>query len=281
MPRTATEYADLCSEVLGVVPQVDCGSGVPVPILVDGEEVSEEVGFRRCDDPDIKGACIPGSRVGRIQGSTLDGDPLSDVYWVFFCRSQGPSALRRGIVSVQMIGHDVASGATCFFESPDAIGEDTHADYLSMDEDGLLQGVLPAPGDPDFDRAFIPPPPGGMCTSCHQADAFLHTPWIDNARLPEDPSQPVLPEVATPSSPYWVIGGGDWDYRTVHIEGNGCVSCHRAPDPTRIFFLSGEDVNDWMPPGAPGSMAEDYNAIRRCYDDPTGDPRCEIGEPPY
>ena len=280
MPATANEYAALCSDVLGVVPQVDCGSGVRVPILVDGEEVFEEVGFRRCDDPDIKGACIPGSRVGRIMGSTADGEPLPDVYWVFFCRSQGPAALARGLVSVQMIGHDTASGATCFFESPDAVGSDAHADYLDFDDEGNLIGVLPAPGEPEFDRVFISPR-GEACTFCHQADPFLHTPWIDNARLPEDPSQPVLPEVAGPNTPYWVIGGGSWDYRTVHIDGNGCVSCHRAPDPERIFFLSGEDINDFMPPDAPGSMAEDYNAIRRCYDDPTGDPRCELGLPPY
>ena len=75
------------------------------------------------------------------------------------------------------------------------------------------------------------------------------------------------------SSPKWqdrirpttIVGGPDWDRRTVHIEGNGCATCHRAPDPERFLGIAGHDVNSFMPPNAPGSMTADYAAIRACY----------------
>ena len=49
--------------------------------------------------------------------------------------------------------------------------------------------------------------------------------------------------------------------RTVHIEGNGCVSCHRAPMGV-AELVEGRDiqVNSFMPPHDPGSMANDYAA---------------------
>ena len=39
MPTTASEYARLVEPELGVVPTIDCGEGVRVPIHVDGVEV--------------------------------------------------------------------------------------------------------------------------------------------------------------------------------------------------------------------------------------------------
>jgi len=178
-----------------------------------------------------------------------------------------------------MIGHNTETGATCFFESPDAIGGDGHIEYLRFGDDGYLDGELPGPDEPEFDDAFIPPV--GECSSCHQSDPFIHTPWIDQARLPDDPSQPVLPEVAGPESPYWVVGGADWNRRTVHIEGNGCVACHRAPDPSRILAYNGEDVNDFMPPPDPGSLSDDHAEIAVCYAaGPNQTEGCEWVSPP-
>ena len=42
MPETASEYARMVESELGVVPTVDCGVGVRVPIHVDGVEVFED-----------------------------------------------------------------------------------------------------------------------------------------------------------------------------------------------------------------------------------------------
>jgi len=277
MPDTAAAYATLCEPHLGVTPAIDCGDGVPVPIYVDGVEVFE--GPDTCDNPDFKGACPVGSRVGRKQGVTADGTALEDVVWVWFCRSQGPESLAFGMASVQMIGHNTQTGATCFFESPDVFGGTAHIDYLRFGDDGYLDGEFPGPEDSEFNNVFIPPP--GQCTECHQNDAFIHTPWIDQARDPQDPSQPILPVVAGPDSPYWVVGGANWDRRTAHIEGNACVACHRTPDPTRILAYNGQDVNDFMPPSNPGSMTADHAAIAACYAaGPDQTQGCEWVSPP-
>ena len=66
------------------------------------------------------------------------------VVWVYFCRSAGQQAFEQsGVVSVQMIGYNMDNGATCFFESPDAVGDMTQSEYLEFDEDGLLDGEFP------------------------------------------------------------------------------------------------------------------------------------------
>ena len=276
MPTSASEYARLAEPELGVSPTIDCGEGVRVPIHVDGVEVFEDQEPFACDTPDFKGNCHVGSRVGRLEGQDRTGASLPDVTWVYVCRSAGVEWFERGVVSVQMIGHNTRTGATAFFEAPDAdpTRPNPQPGYLRLDERGLLDGAMPGPDDPEFDQAFMTPPI--QCSHCHQADAFIHDPWIDAARLPGDPSQPVIPELGRPDSPYYVVGGPDWDRRTVHIEGSGCTTCHRAPDPDRFLGFVGHDVNDFMPPGAPGSMADDYAAIRACYDDgPDATPGCD------
>ena len=281
IPATASEYARLVGPELGVVPTINRGVGVRVPIHVDGVEVFEDQQRGQCDNPDFKGSCRVGSRVGRLEGTNANGTARPDVVWAYLCRSQGVEALAQGVASVQMIGHNTKTGATAFFEAPDADPTNTNDQtaYLRFDENGLLDGVLPGPDDPEFDIAFIPPPI--QCSHCHQADPFIHDPWIDGARLPSDPSQPVIPQVARPDSPYYIVGGPDWDRRTVHIEGNGCVICHRAPDPERFLGIAGHDVNSFMPPNAPGSMTADYAAIRACYDDgPETTPGCNWVDPP-
>ena len=180
-----------------------------------------------------------------------------------------------------MIGHDLETGATCFFESPDAVGSQAQTEWVALDEDGVLGGVLPGPGDPDFDRAWVPPP--GPCSQCHHNDSFIHNPWIDGARLPNDPSKPVLPQAARAHSPYWVVGGPHWDLHTPHIEGNRCTTCHRVGMGTVDIFeqLGILDVNEIMPPEAPGTGADDFAALRACWTQgPENTPNCTWENPP-
>ena len=86
--------------------------------------------------------------------------------------------------SVQMIGYNYDSGATCFSESAD------NRRWTYKDETNRMLGVLPGPEDPEFERAYtVPGPEGIQCVQCHQADPFVHNLWIKGARLPEDPRQ--------------------------------------------------------------------------------------------
>jgi len=280
MPARASDYATLCSRLLGQVPTADCGKGVRVPVTVDGVEVFETPADGVCDDFNLKG-CDPGSTVRRQEGRASDGTRRPEVVWVTFCRAMDPRLGLGGLSSVQMIGHDMETGATCFFESPDALGVGAQGEWVSMNEDGLLDGELPGPDHPDFDRAFATPP--SPCSECHQNDPFIHSPWIDGARLPEDPSQPVVPTLAAADSPYWVVGGPRWDLRTPHIEGNTCTRCHRVAMGTSELFADAHrfDINEIMPPYDPGSEAGDLAALRACWErGPEAMPGCEWVNPP-
>jgi len=280
MPSTATDYAQLCSLLLGQMPTADCGEGVRIPITVNGVEVFETPADKICDNTGFKGECAPGSTLRRQEGKSMDGAPMPNVVWVTFCRSTGADP-NRTLGSVQMIGHDVQTGATCFFESPDAVGSQAQREWVALDQNGILDGELPGPGHPDFDRAWVPPP--SPCSACHHNDPFIHNPWIDGARLVEDATQSVLPEIASANSPYWIVGGADWDLRTPHIEGNTCTSCHRIGMGTvDIFELSGVlDINTLMPPYDPGSQADDFAALRECWENGVENtPGCVWMNPP-
>ena len=132
IPTSTTEYAEMCIDYVGLPPSVDCGDGVPIPVYVDGISMNVDQPQGECDHPDFKGGCFVGSRVGRVQGIDLDGEPMPEVIWVYFCRSAGQDYFNEhGIVSVQMIGYNIENGATCYFESPDAIGDNIQSEYLS------------------------------------------------------------------------------------------------------------------------------------------------------
>ena len=221
-------------EYLGVPPIIDCGDGVRIPIYVNGVEVFDDQPDGECDHTDFKGSCKVGSRVGRVEGVDLNGNPIPEVVWVYFCRSAGQESFEEeGVVSVQMIGYNMDNGATCFFESPDAVGNNIQSEYLWFDDNGFLDGELPSYGSSEFDQLFHSPVVSGAnCMTCHNSDPFIHDPWIDNAKLPTDTSQSVVPkfEYDGIDLPYFAVGGygSRFSNASIHIEGNNCLSCHRS-----------------------------------------------------
>ena len=274
IPYNTTEYADMCKEYLGIPPVIDCGDGVHIPIYVNGEEVFEDQPAGSCDDTDFKGTCNVGSRVGRIEGIDVNGNLIPEVVWIFFCRSAGQDYFEElGAVSVQLIGYNKDNGATCFFESPDAIGDNIQSEYLSFDENGFLDGELPSYGTLAFDQVFHSPAVSNTnCMSCHTSDPFIHDPWIDNAKLPNDPSQTVIPkyEYNGYDLPYFAVGGYGSQYSnaSIHIQDNNCLNCHRSSMnlATNVFDgLGNVLVNEFMPPSNPGSFLNSYNELIECW----------------
>lgn len=273
----ALTYARECEAELGPVPGFDCADGVVVPITVDGLAVDEDQEAASCDAPSIaEGDCNVGTRVGRLGGTTSTGAPDDDVVWAYLCRKYD------GIV--QLIGHDTVTGATCFFESEGGVAD--VVDSLSI-QDGLVVGPVPGPDDTGYEAVWKAPEEVAVqkCWSCHLADPFVHTPYVDGARLPDDPSTPVIPQVAAADAPYFLVGDafrgsreGDDSLRTLHIEDNGCVSCHRFSDSRSFSFDGGPtwDPNEYMPPSAPGSLAPDFQALLDCADaGPANTPGCD------
>ena len=136
MPTSPRAYAAMCEPELGVAPTVDCAEGVLMPVTVDGVEVFEDPGLHACDKPSLQiGDCMPGSSLQRYPGTDADGTPRPEVVWVSFCRHDG----RDDVVgfdmpdSVQMIGYNYETGATCFFESGD------NRPWTSVDETNRLR----------------------------------------------------------------------------------------------------------------------------------------------
>ena len=274
IPYNTTEYANMCMEYLGVPPTVDCGEGIHIPIYVNGEEVFEDQPNGTCDDPDFKGTCNIGSRVGRIEGVDINGNSIPNVVWVYFCRSAGQELFdQMGAVSIQMIGYNIDNGATCFFESPDAIGDNIQSQYVFYDDNGFLDGTLPAFGTEAFNQLFHSPVVSNTnCMSCHNSDPFIHDPWLDNAKLPDDPLQTVVPkyEYDGIDLPYFAVGGYGSQYSnaSIHIEGNDCLSCHRSSmelATTTFDGLGNVVVSEFMPPYNPGSLIDPYNALIDCW----------------
>ena len=65
--------------------------------------------------------------------------------------------------------------------------------------------------------------------------------------------------------------------RTIHVEGNRCLGCHSAPmEISQIFEAAQLEVNSFMPPHAPGSMADDYQELVDCWlAGPENTPGCD------
>jgi len=154
-----------------------------------------------------------------------------------------------------MIGYNKKTGATAFFESSDRIGP-----WVTLDKDTLrMRGEMPGIDNPEgFNRAFVTPPI--QCVQCHQSDPFITNSFINAAKIPGT-DKPVIP-VLDEDSPYYVIGGENWDMRTVHIQNHACFDCHRVGMKTiELFMNSGWDPNKHMPPRKPGSLAGELREL--------------------
>ena len=261
---SAFEYAKMIESELGVPPVVDLRNSVEIPIFVDGKKYIGDPGIHCCDNPSLQmGDCMSGSSLQRYEGKTRDGKPLPHVVWVGFARHDGRDNLwKRDIPdSVQLIGHNKTTGATAFFESGD------NSKWVSIDpKTNRMTGVLPGIDDPaGFNRAYSTPHTT-QCVECHQSDPFVHNPFIDSARLPGDPFQPVVPKVDGPDTPYYVIGASHWDMRTIHIKDNSCFDCHRIGMRTMEEFIgNGWNPHEHMPPSDPGSMKEDFEELLQAW----------------
>lgn len=256
-PHEASDYAKLVEPELGVPPKIDLSASIEIPLFINGVRSYGNLG-QKLDNPSRLGKqTVSGSTLQRYEGRTSDGKPLPDVVWVSFSRNSTRD-INHILGSVQMIGYNKRTGATAFFESSDDIGP-----WVKLDSKTLrMRGVMPWIDNPaEFNKAFVPPRRDRpQCVECHQADPFITNSFINAAKLP-DSQESVVPFLDQ-NAPYFVIGGKNWDMRTLHIEGNGCFKCHRVGLSTvNMFTANGWDANHFMPPKHPGTMASDLKQL--------------------
>jgi hypothetical protein len=260
-PHEAYDYAKMVEPELGVPPKIDLSQSIEIPLFVDGKRTYGNLG-QKLDNPSRLGKeTVSGSTLQRYEGRTVDGKPLPDVVWVSFSRNstRDPNNV---MGSVQMIGYNKKTGATAFFESSDKIHP-----WVTLDKQTLrMRGVMPWIDQPsEFNRAFVPPRPDRLqCVQCHQADPFITNSFINAAKMPNK-DEAVVPVLGR-DAPFYVIGGDNWDMRTIHIKENGCLSCHRVGMTTiNMFASTGWDPNKHMPPQNPGSMTSDYKRLQDAW----------------
>lgn len=255
-------YAERCAQAIGYVEPVNCVTmGQAIPITVDG--VAQTTTPASCDKPVyLEGPqrCGGYTRVGRLKlfkdkQRTQERD---DGAAVFFCRHYDDASTRQASWDPTLNGasypyfDDVAiimqnreTGKTCYFQ---ALGR-------SRDQALQLYGRRvppPTETDEEFTAAISPEDrnqgatpsgrfwlqPSGIarihCVSCHDNDPFMHSPWIDQARVLGANGQPTS-ELLVPSEPfneYKIIGAGfgfeRWDTSySLDLPDNKCTTCHR------------------------------------------------------
>jgi hypothetical protein len=240
-PGTALYYAYECEAELGPLPHFSCLDCIEIPITQKGVRVTEDVDW--CDNPAIFGdPCQVGNRVGRVQGMHENGDPRPEVSFLMFCRDGG----------IGVIGHNSETGATCFF---------------SIKEGGVnAYGFIPGPRDPGYDDAWQSPQvvADDHCVSCHMADPFLHTPWIDQVKDPKNPSDTLVPMTGSLASPYFVVGDEFYQPAVGKLLRNDCTRCHRG----QCSSMFNGNLEDLYVPGSfwedhyDETMAEDLEALK-------------------
>lgn len=312
-------YAEACVADLGEIPfferldngdygTFNCLDATVIPTTVtdaDGTVTLPDAEVPACDNPQyIYDLCEPSAKPGRVNGprvTSATNEQGTD--WVLLCRkAKGEEGQYNDIA---MIGHNPNTGKTCYFQNA-----------LYSRTDGVN---VPHPADREPSDASPQTSPslwsgihGGLgsgieCAECHDADPFIHTPWIDQAK--RDDGSAVVPKMGERDA--YVMGANDAPYSILNLEGQNwtmpeqlvsdeaaaCTNCHRIGsgkwtqewitrlDGTDQAWLeittqSHRDFEDvfWMPPELEGLNEDNYPGsaietaiefIKACGDDPS------------
>ncbi len=230
-------YGERCIGELGEIPffektgdgeytTYDCLESTEIPLTItkpDGTvEKPRDGTVNQCDNPQyIYSLCEAGPRVA--QRTNEQG-----TRWVLLCRKSIGGYASNKYNDIAMIGHNPFTGKTCFFQNA-----------LYSKTDG---SKIPHPADKEKSQNLWSGVHGGLgsgieCSQCHDADPFIHSPWIDGAKdaqgRPIVPKMGIDPDLALGANdtPYSLVNakGQGWKYerQIVSAEANACLKCHR------------------------------------------------------
>lgn len=304
-------YGERCVAELGEIPffekqgdgdytTYDCLNSTEIPMTVSKADGSVDkpregtVGV--CDQPQyIYSLCEAGPRVA--QRTNDEG-----TRWVLLCRKSIGGYASNQYNDIAMIGHNPFTGKTCFFQNA-----------LYSKTDG---SKVPHPADKTKSQNLWSGVHGGLgsgieCSQCHDADPFIHSPWIDGAK--DAQGRPIVPKMGI--DPDLAIGANDTPYSLVNAKGQGwkyerqivspeaspCLKCHRMGSgrwtESWISRLDGTDSSwtnittakfnqashkYWMPPDVAfdtdqawttSEFAAALNFIKKCGQN-SSDPSC-------
>ncbi len=230
-------YGERCVAEMGEIPffekqgdgtygTYDCLDSTAIPMTItkaDGSVDAPQTGtVNQCDNPEyIYSMCEAGPRV-----ATKTND--QGTRWTLLCRKSIGGFASNQYNDIAMIGHNPFTGKTCFFQNA-----------LYSKTDG---GHVPHPADKEKSKNLWSGVHGGLgsgieCSRCHDADPFIHSPWIDGAK--DTNGRPIVPKMGVDAdlplgaldSPYDLVnlGGQHWtmEKQLVSVEANACLKCHR------------------------------------------------------
>ena len=230
-------YGERCVAELGEIPffkkigdgsyeTYNCLDSTEIPMTAtqaDGSVMKPQMGeLPKCDKPQyIYSMCEAGPRVAE---RTND----QGTHWVLLCRKSKGGLTSDQFNDIAMVGHNPFTGKTCFFQNA-----------LYSKTDG---GHVPHPADKEKSQNLWSGVHGGIgsgieCNRCHDADPFIHSPWIDGAK--DTQGRPIVPKMGV--DPDFPIGANDTPYALVNRDGqhwtqekqlvsaeaNACLRCHR------------------------------------------------------
>jgi hypothetical protein len=149
-------------------------------------------------------------------------------HWVLLCRKisdDGNGMMKsKRFNDMAMLGHNPKNGKTCFFQN--SIGSGTDGAHV------------PHPADQEKSTNVWDSSHQGYCSSsCHGADAFVHSRWIDGAlRANGKPIVPKMGEhidfpISQNDRPYYVVNmdaqGISIPKELISPEADACLGCHR------------------------------------------------------
>ncbi|CAN5854367.1 hypothetical protein BH11MYX4_BH11MYX4_26480 [soil metagenome] len=272
--------------VTGPIPGVE---GARIPVTVDGvvqekcspgKELGPDSASYSCMDKADHGMFLA---TGGVQPgpSVVTAKNDRGTEWLLLCRKvaddgKGMMGSKR-FNDIAMIGHNPGTGRTCFFQN--SIGSGKDGEHVSH------------PADVEKSTHIWSSFVQGYCSgSCHAADAFVHSPWIDGAKRSN--GRTIVPKmgelanfpISNPEAPYSIIAadklGFDIPKQLVSDEVGACTNCHRVAGNTGRDFAkwatgSGEDYfskitdfgkkfeqSHWMPLRLEGITAETWATSR-------------------
>ncbi|MCC6996769.1 MAG: hypothetical protein IT370_19310 [Deltaproteobacteria bacterium] len=257
---STTAYAERCVADLGEIPffkklgdgdyeTYNCLDSTPIATTVtkaDGTVERPDTQVSQCDNPQyIYSLCEPNAVTGSSNGPRVarrDNDKGTS--WVLLCRKA--KSEEGAYNDIAMIGHNPFTGKTCFFQNAlysrtDGLhvphpGDKVASEASSQQSESLWEGIHGGLGS------------GIECASCHDADPFIHTPWIDGARAADGTA--VVPKMGEHEN--FALGFNDAPYSLINLTGQGwtmpqqltgpevaaCTRCHRMGD--------GRWTRDWL-----------------------------------
>jgi hypothetical protein len=243
---TIRDHGLECEQKIGPIPPFSCLDGELIPITRDGVEIPDNAhqAHQKCDRPPLlglgmassQGQCVPFSRVGNLPGRNAAGQDDANIQWAFICRRYRVRTDKNypNFEDVAIVGHNRATGATCFFQTLRYQGGQDGIDATRVPPPAEAPADTPAGKIKAADFWYTPQQTANIgCYTCHDSDPFIHTPHVSQVKKNGKevvPPGPDLAAVPPDKTRYKHVGQpfeqGWPTLKRIRPLGNGCTTCH-------------------------------------------------------